>query len=720
MKEIGKSAIDGNLTQTIFLENICLNLPSNISEKDKLFKQHAIILDFNTKDKFIYITFEEIDDTSSKKYLYIGNSKGNKPQINITTNNVKYLFSNTLPLLKARAQGKFAADINGILNDFFNKKTIEVKGKIFEYHYIKPEVFVFPNNILGNLKEIENEVNKASTKKDIENKIKEFTANLESAFTISINSLLKEEISIYTVSIDDKLVCQMDEYKKIIFDEKISALFQRSNKRYQTYYQFNSICSVCGSRDETTSNSTNLEFKFYNNDNIGFSSNLDEKFTKNYNICKNCYQLLMISEIFIGANLKSRIGGLNCYIIPNFVQKRKDFNFLDFSEDIKETTHSIVNLESVEKSINKVQRINRESRNNFTVNYLFYVPSSKNDFKILKLMKDVSPSRIEIIRSNLNEISNLIESKYENNPKLKLDLNRIWSCIPIKVKKGTSGKYEGTSRYLSLLDSIFSDTRIQNQTLISQFNEITQIIKFERPSYNIEFSDKSSFTNKVLQLNFLLLFLRNLNLLEESHMINETEIDVSLVQDMLPKQILHYWKDVKIYDDNQKKSLFLLGYMMGEIGRWQSSQDIKNKPILNKITFQGMSTEKLIRLANEVFEKLKQYRILISNEKINSAFRILFESDIKQWTLSNQENVFYVLSGYSYWTYSNYISWNMYKKNTEELFKAKLEAVNKLKDKKVNVESHEKLLSEVKKLIYGEIKDYKKAKEILTEISIDE
>lgn len=724
MKQIGEYSIDGNLTPNAFLENTCLYLPNKIAKKNKSYKQHVVILNFSTIDKSIDVTFEEIDESSSpKKYLYIGNSKGNKPQISITTSNIKYIFSDTLLLLKERAKGKFLTEINEILNGFFSKKTIKVKDKNVNYYYIKPKVFDFPDEVLGNLNKVVGEIDKATTKKSVENTIETFITSLGKEFINSIKDISKEEISIYSVEIDGKLICQMDEYKEIIFDEKISSLFQKSNKNYKNNYQEGSFCSICGSKDKTTSNSTNLEFKFYNNDNIGFSSNLDEKFTKNYNICEHCYQFLMISEKFIKTNLKTRIGGLSCYLIPSFIQKTKDFDILDFSEDIKKTTNSIVNLESVERSINNIQKTNRDIKTNFTINYLFYVPSSKNDFKVLKLIKDISPYRLKIIRLNLDKINSLIKNEYENVSELKLDLNKIWNCIPIRGKQGDSGGYEGTSRYLSLLDSIFSNRKINTQFLISQFNEVIQILKFERPGYNIKipeknarFSDEFNFVFKVLQLNLLLLFLKNLNLLEGFNMLNTTQIDLSSVQNMIPEQILQYWNNVEIYEDDQKKSLFLLGYMIGEVGISQSSQEIKNKPILNKINFQGMSTEKLVRLANEVPEKLKQYGKLNYNENINTAFRIIFESNLRNWKLSNQENVFYVLSGYSY---LNYILWKN-KKKIKELFIKKSEQINKLKEDNVNVENYEKLLSEAKDLIFGKFKDYKKAKELLAKIYVDE
>jgi CRISPR-associated protein Csh1 len=73
---------------------------------------------------------------------------------------------------------------------------------------------------------------------------------------------------------------------------------------------------------------------------------------------------------------------------------------------------------------------------------------------------------------------------------------------------------------------------------------------------------------------------------------------------------------------------------------------------LDKIAFQGMNKNKLVMLTTEIFEKLKQYKVLgYDNEKIFAQFKMLLHKNIGDWKLNDVMNVFYILSGYSYRTY---------------------------------------------------------------------
>ena len=143
-----------------------------------------------------------------------------------------------------------------------------------------------------------------------------------------------------------------------------------------------------------------------------------------------------------------------------------------------------------------------------------------------------------------------------------------------------------------------------------------------------------------------------MNLLGGSTMCVEKEN--LILYSLIPNEIQEYWENLEIYKDCRKQALFLLGYLMGEIGRKQSSAQIKNKPILNKINYQGMNTDKLIRLSGDVLEKLRHNRLFKykENEDVYSASQILLSENIDSWELSNQENVFYVLSGFAF---SNYL-----------------------------------------------------------------
>jgi CRISPR-associated protein Csh1 len=716
MKGIGEYIVTGNLTPDIFLEKICqplVEIKPNKENSERSQKQLIVFLNFNTNKNVIEFDFESINaegKDSKTEFLWIGDSIRHKLYCPVTTRKLDRLLTTTISEL-IEASNEEIPPLKTVLHDFFNKIEFKAGSKNEILYFIRPDKFEFSEDINQELKNISDRLLVSTNEQEIKKQHEALIKSIQNSILNSLN-LTSMDISLFTLKVDGQLICQTPQYKKMIYDEKIGVLFGISSK----YQQRKAICSICScSGLITTSDSTNFKFKLYMRDKVSFSSNFDGKFTKNYNICKDCYQHLLIAENFIATNLRSKIGGLDYYIIPHIIIQTEDFDFEELSKNLILKTNSIANLTKFEKNL--IKEISNDS--SFVINYLFYYsPSGSNEFKALKLIKDVPPSRLSFIQRCEEEIMSLVNNKFEGNSQLIIDLNKLWSCIPSKEVRNNQKKVEkyiGTSRYLEVVDSIFSGNIINVQFLISQFNEAIRILKYERDGYNIKISD--NFALKMLQLNLLLLFFKRLNLIEGLKMSSTSKIDINIIQDMIPEQILDYWDNLEIYEDNQRKALFLLGYMIGEVGISQSSKEIKNKPILDKINFQGMSIEKLIRLANEIPEKLRQYGKLSYNENINTAFRILFESNIEKWKLSNQENVFYVLSGYSY---SNYVSWIRYKKSTEDLLLTKSEIIDKLKHGQVNTEIYGKLLTEAKNLIYGERKDFRKARELLTQISIDD
>ncbi len=763
IKEIGEYAIKGDLTNDSFLNGICQRIPETLQnriDKEKTFKQYVVFLNFDTQNKKILIDFEAVNaggKDSRKEYLWIGNSPGAKEQIFFTTDNPVYLFTKTLPniIKRKRVGSDIKRDLEQILNTFFIEYT--------KNHIIDPSKFDFleekVKGIKNGLVTVEASVAALNTKKEINEKIKELKSicgvmgvkceipskgnveelkervasrcselmssieeklvehykgdiskrmkpqgnKRESSLTndlLSIKSLSKDNVRIYTAKFNHEFLVNRQEYKDMVYYEKIDCLFDVNHTNYKKSLTLAGNCSICGRGDvSTTSNATNLNFKFYMTDKLGFSSSLDGKFTKNFNICKECYQHLMIGENFINENLRTRIGGLNTYVIPRFILNVEELDIRAFSKYINSSTNSIANLKSLkefQKELGKFREYEAE-RNNFIINYLFYHhPAGSSEFSILKLIKDVPPSRLEFIRDTVDEIDNLVDEKYGGNRNFKIDLNRIGSCIPIK--KGVKGS--GFSRYLDIIDALFSNRIVDYNFLINQFTEVIKIIKYEREGYNIR--TNGDLTDKILQLNFLLLFfheqkiLGGLNMSEMSN-ANMGEVEVG----MLPKEILNYWSDVVLYKDEQKRVLFLLGYLVGEIGNAQSGAGHKKKPILDKINFQGMGLEKLIRLSDDVLEKLRQNKgsdgktLLEHNENSYSVLKLQMDNNIDMWNLSNQENVFYTLSGYAF---SHYLVRKRSKDKYAEVLKKRASYVEKVEKEGINVEEENMILKEAQEL----------------------
>ena len=731
IREIGEYVLGKHDMFSIdnFLKNICKPLKSIKNINGKEYQQYIVIINFNTKLNKIELEFERVNANnkdSTTEYLWIGNSKGKKDQIFLTTDKPIYLFNKSLPNIHKHTSGDFENKIKNILQNFFISVKKEKIIDCSKFEFVKEKSLALERQ----LNKIKNEISLIKTKKELTDKkkklknilkilalekykkdIDKFDKDMLKTIFVKLDNdlkgkdifkrldeyykkdlltrisksekkaeslitndwlfeqgLYKNNVAVYTIFIDNKPFSKNEDYRKFIYSQKILVLFDKKNKTYKRNFTEKNYCSICKGRIDTTSNTTNLDFKYYSKDKHGFSSNLDGKFTKNFNICQECYQYLMVGENFIRNNLNAKIG-LWTYIIPKFISETKLY-ITNFAKYLKNKTNNLTNLSDIKEIENFIEQFRRceEGIQNYLINYLFYYqPPGSSEFKILKLIKDVPTTRLNYIQKIEDDISNLVDNKFDAQNYFKVSLNKLWGNIPVKKKDN-----HGYSKFLEIIDSIFSDISIDYSFLINQFTEVIKIIKFGNDNYNIykktEKVNKTEMLNKVLQQNFIILFIKKLGILGGINMsenLNITENEKLL----LPKDILEYFTDLEIYSDRQKQALFLIGYLIGEIGNKQSqTSDTKKKPILNKINFQGMDYKKLMRLSNDIVEKLNQYKILSFNENIFSAVKKLLESNAN-WQLSNQENVFYVLSGYAY---SNY----MIRKRSKNIYNNLLNEAN--------------------------------------------
>lgn len=117
---------------------------------------------------------------------------------------------------------------------------------------------------------------------------------------------------------------------------------------------------------------------------------------------------------------------------------------------------------------------------------------------------------------------------------------------------------------------------------------------------------------------------------------------------ILNDEIKDYMGEMKYSE--QESSLFLLGYLVAQVGNQQRTDREGKKPILNKINFNSMDLNKVKRLSNEIPEKLRQNGVLRYNEKEYFAHKKLMDKHRNDWYLSKHDNLYYIMSGYAYGT----------------------------------------------------------------------
>jgi hypothetical protein len=156
--------------------------------------------------------------------------------VNITSDRIDNILTKSLSRIKEKVDGKLKDDTEAVLNEFFDKKDRITGNRTEPIYYVKPGTFDFSDEALQKLKELENKLTPLNTKKDVDKAIKDLTKEITKDLLSSIN-LNTDKISLYTIKIDNQLVCQREEYITMIFNEKIETwLFIES--RWKVYKEF--------------------------------------------------------------------------------------------------------------------------------------------------------------------------------------------------------------------------------------------------------------------------------------------------------------------------------------------------------------------------------------------------------------------------------------------------------------------------------------------------
>ena len=629
IKEIGDIIISEAPEK--FLENLANEVNSQKQGK----KQHIVIVEFDTRRNTINFDYEEIKEETAKKYLWLGNRPSNNPQDRFTTTNLEYLISQTIPNFRILIPGGELGELLEKLGDRFYYDLGPQKGQKERYRYVWD---IEKLGISSQSMEELWEKAKKDAKKMVSFVLKEIYGYLKRK-----KNLNKKEISLFTLRINGQSMVNFSKYRRYLENSMVEELFSDKTT---------GVCHLCQEEKEITQNMTRFDFKYYITDKIGFASELHEKgFLRNFTLCKNCYRSLLVGESFVKNNLRDYFAGTSLYIIPKFIFDTSPSmdRFKKWVECIKASFSSTTSLEGLrrfQESLEDYLEFEKE-KNNFMLNLLFY-KKTQSELRILKLIKDVPPSRLDTLRKEENKVHDIGAKLFEESDRWYLTLKKMYYLFPVRMTgaKGRGKEVVGYKKVLEFYDALFLAKPMSYEFLIKQFVELACVYRFEKfDSYNIGKSNSDlGLVHAMLEANLLLLYLRKLNLLEGGETMGG-EMNILL----LTEEIKDYVEEMG-YQKTQT-ALFLLGYLIGEVGNAQYSPENHTKPILNKITYQGMNIGKIIRLTNEIFEKLKQYRRLSYNEGIFEEMKKLLDRNIKNWDLSDQENVFYILSGYAYNTY---------------------------------------------------------------------
>jgi len=566
------------------------------------------LLECRYKGKSGYLDHENV----LAEYVWVGNDVGAKPQRRLTTDRAEYL-------LDPGKKGKWA--IKEIIDEIdamecADSDLLKLRDMLSE---IANLFFQTGQSLVPVLDEV-------LAKKGVE----------------------KRDIALYTVSMrkNGEVIDLAKEpgYRKFI--RRI--LYGTESEKWPFVY---GRCHVCGKTGEVLSNPAYPEGSMlcmYNVDQRGFMpwlSDDPEIVARAHAVCSECKEKLRLGLNFIERHLRVQIGEtrkLNAFLIPKVSGLTRE-NLEKLARAVKDAfgiVKAYKSLEEVEKLVDEISDMSRERGqlvSAYSINILFGRRESSH-FAFQYLIQDVPVTRLIEIASKAMEISNEAKDFIIGNWEIGLD--NIYGIFPLRV----SGKDVDWKPFVELLNAMLSGTQFPWESIVARAVLFARICRYgAQAGYTVTVPGKNVdlfMCEGIFKYNLLFRLLKEMRVVKAMSETPDYPVPDAKLERFLSKQG---------YTEPQR-GLFLLGFLVAQIGTAQYNKGDERKSILNKVNFEGMSSERIKHLANCVLDGLRNYRLLNPyNEAIYACMKAMLDRNIEKMQ-NPLDNTFYILSGYAYGT----------------------------------------------------------------------
>ncbi|KXG74363.1 TIGR02556 family CRISPR-associated protein [Thermotalea metallivorans] len=593
-------------------------------------ENRIVVMDFDLHYGQIRFELFPLTEEAVKKYFYIGTADGPASlQWMLTGIKPDYIISQSIPsLIKIIPHGEMKELLVQVLNTFYYDYGKQEKNKERYRYVLNVEKYLGLSTMNQLLTDSEGDI-----KKTVSEAAKAVTGYVTKKWEVKTKN-----ISLWTVTINGEIIQQRKEYQELAWRLK-EAHFENAAK---------GICYLCNKKEPVSSDTGKLKMNYYITQKVNFASYLKD-FDKNMRLCKTCHRQLILGEIYAMRRFKGSIGKLKFLMLPELLFDEDTMRWK--IEDIHNAylhAHTIIDYKQAQK-INRdyLKQMKRDMTNQYTFHFLFYM-KQQLEFRVLRLIKDVAPSRIYAIQRAILNGKLFGEKWFEwdegDTKKWMMAFEQIYYLFPIH--EGDRDTIEHR-RLLKLYDAIFTGELIDKKMVIEKLVQLAKVYHLEQTdSFQLKKPQDKEYAmiGGVLKGIVLLRYLEELSVLKGGEAMDTSILRIGAGYKAFIEEVGY---------NEQQAAMILLGKLIYEIGEAQKENRLTSKPILNKINFQGMTLNKIQLLTLSVFEKLKQYK-LMTNEKtgyfieaVYSDFKMLFDRNQDKWQLSPQENVFYILSGYA-------------------------------------------------------------------------
>jgi CRISPR-associated protein Csh1 len=638
IKEIGEYAIKTSPSQ--------FRMRRSAFPKNKTTLQ-VIIFDPDTKtldcDPYDIVTNPSVRE----KYLWIGNAESNSPQLRLTTDRLEYLIGEMPPhkqhkqalLELAKMQTKCPSLLKNPQIKELHQLISRVTDTFFQGNYYQP---------------LFNQI-----------QAKVHNVNSVALWTVAVKTKTgKIELATHP---GYRCLLHALEYGGIIWGEG-------GEKHIRAH------CQLCKANTEVLVNPrypAGSFLKVFNVDKKGFMPALDGSEIgerKSHLICGDCKYKLLKGLEYIEQHLRLRIGDIDGLVIPKLIGVKIDdktikqvgnllepidlprFDYGKHGETrkkfpgMRDVDHFMKDMITGRNEI--VETLNKAGAQ--LVISLVFGRREQSKFSYQHTILDVPSDgflRYYKMATIWMKSMNSLGFYGRDYREWYLDFPAIYHIFPLYLRRINNRVQVFYTPILALYDSLLTRRTYPQEAVLKQAVRFAKIVRFgQRADCTVKvpktpWEVEEAFCKGILKYNILLSILKEINLNLEQNFKSPKEISNN--SEKLEKNMSDFF--AKAGYTEAQKALFKLGVIVGEIGSAQFKLN-KKKSILEKINFDGMTVERVKMLSTQLLESLKNYHLLSpNNEALYAEAKLTLDKSLPE--LQNPlENVFYIISGYSFIT----------------------------------------------------------------------
>lgn len=419
------------------------------------------------------------------------------------------------------------------------------------------------------------------------------------------------------------------------------------------------VCSICRSRKPDVNSGYSVSLsrtgvnKIFTTTTINYASKIEKSgYDRTYAVCNGCYQKLRSGEAVIERQFRTRIAGENAFVLPEGIIEPLSYNYI---EKLKNIADFAFHSRDAAEWFRSVEAEALEAGGLYALNLIVY-RTDGNSVSVLQTIEDVPLIRLQLVMRLFAEGVSAL------HPHVRpMSLGSVYHLIPVrKTEKGQVN----VQRVLSFYKSLLSGGMVYSNTLVSYAVEaldkgLRQLSKQKLDNYeNLNLSyyreGKEDFFIKHIVMSYLVLsrVCGQLELLDRPVFAwkrRETMAENNQSKSQSSVEVMEEFLEQQGFLP-EARALFYLGALVNRVAWKQSGKGHKTKPVLNKINYQGMSKRDILRLYEDVLDLIRHYfeGLPLYIGQYMERFHNYFGTLEMTWPLNEQENVFYIMSGYAY------------------------------------------------------------------------